>query len=166
MDLTQVTLSGACCLFVKSICYEMITTVSLVNIRHHTQLTEVCVCVCVWWMAYFKKFPQSVHLYLFLSHSWSTNVLIKIISSQISLEKLIVLKSVLLSESSQVFSAAAAKSLQSCPTLCDPIDSSPPGSPVPGHLFLHLPILFFFIPVLKWPMILAWRFTFSNEELE
>ena len=28
--------------------------------------------------------------------------------------------------------AAAAKSLQSCPTLRDPIDSSPPGSPVPG----------------------------------
>ena len=27
---------------------------------------------------------------------------------------------------------AAAKSLQSCPTLCDPIDGSPPGSPVPG----------------------------------
>ena len=30
--------------------------------------------------------------------------------------------------------AAAAKSLQSCPTLCDPIDSSSPGSPVPGIL--------------------------------
>ena len=30
--------------------------------------------------------------------------------------------------------AAAAKSLQSCPTLCDFIDSSPPGSPVPGIL--------------------------------
>ena len=30
--------------------------------------------------------------------------------------------------------AAAAKSLQSCPTLCDPIDASPPGSPVPGIL--------------------------------
>ena len=30
--------------------------------------------------------------------------------------------------------AAAAKSPQSCPTLCDPIDSSPPGSPVPGVL--------------------------------
>ena len=28
--------------------------------------------------------------------------------------------------------AAAAKSLQSCQTLCDPIDSSPPGSPIPG----------------------------------
>ena len=30
--------------------------------------------------------------------------------------------------------AAAAKSLLSCPTLCDPIDGSPPGSPVPGIL--------------------------------
>ena len=30
--------------------------------------------------------------------------------------------------------AAAAKSVQLCPTLCDPIDGSPPGSPVPGIL--------------------------------
>ena len=30
--------------------------------------------------------------------------------------------------------AAAAKSLQSCPTLCDPIDGSPPGSLIPGIL--------------------------------
>ena len=30
--------------------------------------------------------------------------------------------------------AAAAKSLQSCPSLCDPIDGSPPGSPIPGIL--------------------------------
>ena len=30
--------------------------------------------------------------------------------------------------------AAAAKSLQSCPTLCDPRDGSPPGSAVPGIL--------------------------------
>ena len=30
--------------------------------------------------------------------------------------------------------AAAAKSLQSCPALCDPRDGSPPGSPVPGIL--------------------------------
>ena len=28
----------------------------------------------------------------------------------------------------------AAKSLQSCPTLCDPVDGSPPGSPIPGIL--------------------------------
>jgi len=33
-----------------------------------------------------------------------------------------------------MYAAAAAKSLQSCPTLCDPIDGSPPGSPVPGIL--------------------------------
>ena len=33
-----------------------------------------------------------------------------------------------------VSAAAAAKLLQSCPTLCDPIDGSPPGSPVPGIL--------------------------------
>ena len=32
------------------------------------------------------------------------------------------------------FHISTAKSLQSCPTLCDPIDSSPPGSPVPGIL--------------------------------
>ena len=38
--------------------------------------------------------------------------------------------------SKTVFQSAAdaAKSLQSCPTLCDPIDGSPPGSPVPGIL--------------------------------
>ena len=33
-----------------------------------------------------------------------------------------------------VAAAAAAKSLQSCPTLCDPIDGSPPGTPVPWIL--------------------------------
>ena len=44
--------------------------------------------------------------------------------------------------------AAAAKSLQSCPTLCDPIDSSPPGSPIPGILQVR---------TLKWVAI-----SFSN----
>ena len=33
-----------------------------------------------------------------------------------------------------ISAAAAAKSLQSCPTLCDPIDSSAPGSTIPGIL--------------------------------
>ena len=33
-----------------------------------------------------------------------------------------------------MYAAAAAKSLQLCPTLCDPIDGSPPGSPIPGIL--------------------------------
>ena len=37
-------------------------------------------------------------------------------------------------ESWTIKKAAAAKSLQSCPTLCDPIDGSPPGSPIPGIL--------------------------------
>ena len=37
-------------------------------------------------------------------------------------------------EDSNPATAAAAKSLQSCPTLCDPIDGSPPGSAVPGIL--------------------------------
>ena len=36
-------------------------------------------------------------------------------------------------------SAAADKSLQSYPTLCDPIDGSPPGSPVPGILQARTP---------------------------
>ena len=36
--------------------------------------------------------------------------------------------------SSERNSVAAAKSLQSCLTLCDPTDGSPPGSPVPGTL--------------------------------
>ena len=47
-----------------------------------------------------------------------------------------------------VHAAAAAKSLQSCPTLCDPIYRSPPGSPVPGILLAR---------ILKWVAI-----SFSN----
>ena len=41
-----------------------------------------------------------------------------------------------ISSPSEAYAAAAtaAKSLQSCPTLCNPIDGSPPGSPVPGIL--------------------------------
>ena len=38
--------------------------------------------------------------------------------------------------------AAAAKSLQSCPTLCDPRDGSPPGSPVPGILQARTVLIF------------------------
>ena len=53
---------------------------------------------------------------------------------------------------SQRVRAAAAKSLQSCPTLCDPIDGSPPGSPVPGILQAR---------TLEWVAI-----SFSNKESE
>ena len=48
--------------------------------------------------------------------------------------------------------AAAAKLLQSCPTLCNPIDGSPPGSPVPGILQAK---------TLEWGAI-----SFSNAESE
>ena len=40
----------------------------------------------------------------------------------------------LAAESLFTAAAAAAKSLQSCLTLCDPVDGSPPGSPIPGIL--------------------------------
>ena len=52
----------------------------------------------------------------------------------------------------QNLSAAAAKSLQSCLTLSDPIDGSPPGSPVPGILQVR---------TLEWVVI-----SFSNGESE
>ena len=48
---------------------------------------------------------------------------------------------------------AAAKSLQSCLTLCDPIDDSPPGSPVPGILIRWVffkRYLWSFLPVILW----------------
>ena len=38
------------------------------------------------------------------------------------------------SDTSEATAAAAARSIQSCPTLCNPIDGSPPGSAVPGIL--------------------------------
>ena len=44
------------------------------------------------------------------------------------------LESIIQGEVNQEAAAAAAKSLQSCPTLCDPIDGSLPGSLVPGIL--------------------------------
>ena len=44
------------------------------------------------------------------------------------------LSTLVLSFSSYLFAATAAKSLQSCPTLCDPIDGSLSGSAIPGIL--------------------------------
>ena len=44
-----------------------------------------------------------------------------------------------LGKSGKASAAAAAKSLQSCLTLCDPIDGSPPGSSVPGILQARIP---------------------------
>ena len=52
----------------------------------------------------------------------------------------------------RVSAAAAAKSLQSCPSLCDPIDGSPPGSPVPGILQARTlePVAISFSNAWKW----------------
>ena len=54
--------------------------------------------------------------------------------------------------------AAAAKSLQSCPTLCDPIDGSPPGSAIPGILQAR---------VLEWGAIVfnAWKWKVKVKSL-
>ena len=52
----------------------------------------------------------------------------------LSMESVMPLMLLLVQITKTVPTAAAAKSLQSCPTLCDPIDGSPPGSPVPGIL--------------------------------
>ena len=49
-------------------------------------------------------------------------------------KKLLNISGSLKSQIAAAAAAAAGKSLQSCPTLCNPIDGSPPGSPVPGIL--------------------------------
>ena len=54
--------------------------------------------------------------------------------SSLSVEPLLDLGMSLPSTTGHNDHAAAAKSLQSCPSLCDPIGSSPPGSPIPGIL--------------------------------
>ena len=58
----------------------------------------------------------------------------------------------IMEEGYKVPAAAAAKSLQSCPTLHDPIDSSPPGSPVPGILQARILewVAIFFSNAWKW----------------
>jgi len=52
--------------------------------------------------------------------------------------------------------AAAANLLQLCPTLCDPIDGSPPGSPIPGILQAK---------TLEWVSILISKFIFQYVQL-
>ena len=65
----------------------------------------------------------------------SNQCILKEISPKYSLEGLMLkLKLQYFGHLMQRTAAAAAKFLQSCPTLCDPIDGSPPGSPVPGIL--------------------------------
>ena len=68
--------------------------------------------------------PQSCHLQADIPKEKEINKFPKYIHSSLVDRR----------ESQTLYAAAAAKSLQSCPTLCDPIDGSPPGSSVPGIL--------------------------------
>ena len=67
---------------------------------------------------------------------WKDKENIKVFVNQQNVLSQIVKVSMIIKNSilSLKYAAAAAKSLQSCPTLCHPIDGSPPGSPVPGIL--------------------------------
>ena len=83
----------------------------------------------------FTVFCSSEVIFIILSsrsliHSSASDILL-LIPSRVLLISVIVL---FVSVSLFFKSSLAAKSLQSCPTLCDPIDGSPSGSPIPGIL--------------------------------
>ena len=109
----------------------------------------VCVCVCVAKTIYTGiSPPNSYHQTLFMFfRTWRTQGtmsshlagILSLLSHLKHSPTSPILKASCPSASSSdpsliSYSTAAAKSLQSCPTLCDPIDGSPPGSPVPGIL--------------------------------
>ena len=98
--------------------------------------------IFIFWMLSFRPtFSLSAFMFIKRLSSSSSLSAIRVVSSAY-LRLLIFLPAILIpacASSSPVFlmmysAAAAAKSLQSCPTLCDPIDGSPTGSPVPGIL--------------------------------
>ena len=78
-----------------------------------------------------KHFVTDVDISVYFHCALSSKVSFKVLQFHFSVIS-ICLKSTITESSKQP--AATAKSLQSCPTLCDPIDGSPPGSPVPGIL--------------------------------
>ena len=65
---------------------------------------------------------------------WKSDIRMRENSNYVNLSALLIVGKCNYSVLLYAAAAAAAKSLQSCPTLCDPIDCSPPGSPVPGIL--------------------------------
>jgi len=99
--------------------------------------------ISVFWMLGVKP-AFSLSSFTFIKRFFSSSSLSAIrVMSSAYLRLLIFLLAILIpawASSSLAFrmmysaAAAAAKSLQSCPTLCNPIDSSPPGSAVPGIL--------------------------------
>ena len=84
-----------------------------------------------------RKIPFSISFFMFYNRINSLKKRLKMINSKI--KKLIYMRPIMRESFSRQVdmksaAAAAAKSLQSCPNLCDPIDGNPPGSPVPGIL--------------------------------
>ena len=96
--------------------------------------------ILFFWMLYFKQ-AFLLSSFTFIKRLLSSSSLFAITVVSSAYLRLLTFHLVILipacASASQAFlmmysAAAAAKSLQSCPTLCDPIDSSPPGSAIPG----------------------------------
>ena len=125
----------------KKIKSDTVSTVSL-SISHEVMGLDAI--IFVFWMLSFKP-TFSLSSFTFIKRLFSSSSLsaIRVVSSA-HVKLLIFLPAILIpacASSSPAFlmmysaaAAAAAKSLQSCPTLCNPIDGSPPGSTVPGIL--------------------------------
>ena len=75
------------------------------------------------------QLEEQWYSWLFLTKVNILLTLHSLVFTQMNLKLMLIQK-----KSHTQMAAAAAKSLQSCPTLCDPTDGSPPGSPVPGIL--------------------------------
>ena len=93
-----------------------------------------------WWAA-ISGVAQSQTLLKRLSSSSSSSILLRVFASMFIAEAGHTVRSITSSEQKihvchfpSSLTATTTKSLQSCPTLCDPMDGSPPGSPVPGIL--------------------------------
>ena len=106
----------------------------------HSSRTSVSLVLCFWLVhrgRYFFmnsfKFIENFYKVMIASVtiSWAYNVSLYFYAR---LLKIVWLFYIFLNTAAAATAAAAAKSLQSCPTLCNPIDSLLPGSPVPGIL--------------------------------
>ena len=86
----------------------------------------------VWYSHFFKNFPQFIVIHMVKDFGIVNKAEVAVFlelsffcDDPTHVDNLI---------SGSAAAASAAKSLQSCLTLCDPIDGSPPGSPIPGIL--------------------------------
>ena len=120
--------------------------------HHSTKIVQLLNCVIngysnlYWFLSRPASLLSSWYFYLFLLLDWCLCFLnsipllfciafhFSVVDLQVFFLKECRGMSQLVPVSWNKYTAAAAKSLQSCLTLCDPIDNSPPGSPVPGLL--------------------------------